>query len=111
MLTGMGEWKTATLTATTVSAEIDLGRDFARVLILVPDLGDSADVTITIAKESGGTFYPMYRLDADTATSLEGITAADQTAKAIILPCGAQLIKILCSASQTSETFYVRGMD
>jgi len=106
----MGPWKTATLTGTT-TAEIDLGRDWANVLLLVPALGVSTDVTITIAKESGGTFYPMYRLDTDTATSLEGITAADQTAKAIILPCGAQFIKILCDASQTSETFYVRGLD
>ena len=107
----MGAWKTATLTATTVSAEIDLGRDFARVLVLVPDLGVSADVTITLAKESGGTFYPLYRLDGDSAASLEGITSADQVAKAIIFPCGVQFIKILASASQTSETFYVRGMD
>ena len=107
----MGEWKTTTLTATTVSAEIDLGRDFARVLVLVPALGDSADVTITMAKESGGTFYPMYRLDADSAVSLEGITSQDQTAKAIIFPCGLQFIKILCSASQTSETFHIRGLD
>ena len=107
----MGPWKTVTLTATTVSAEIDLGRDWARVLVLVPDLGDSADVTITIAKESGGTFYPLYRFDGDTAATLEGITTGDQVAKAIIFLCGAQFIKVLCSASQTSETFYVRGMD
>jgi len=107
----LGAWQTATLTSSTTSGEVDLGRDFANVLVLVPDLGASADVTITIAKESGGTFYPMYKLDADSAASLEGITTGDQVAKAIIFPCGAQYIKILCSASQTSETFYVRGMD
>lgn len=107
----MGAWQTTTLTSTTLSDEVDLGRDYARVLVLVPDLGDSADVTITMAKESGGTFYPMYRLDADSAVSLEGITTADQIAKAILFPCGVQYIKILCSASQTSETFYVRGLD
>ena len=107
----LGAWQTATLTSSTVSAEVDLGKDFANVLVLVPDLGATADVTITIAKESGGTFYPMYRLDGDSATTLEGITASDQTAKAVILPCGAQFIKVLCSASQTSEVFYVRGLD
>ena len=107
----MGPWKTATMTASTVTAEIDLGRDWARVLVLIPTLGASSDTTITIAKESGGDFYPMYRLDGDSATSLEGINSKDTTTMAIIYPCGAQFIKILCSDSQTSETFYVRGLD
>ena len=107
----MGAWQTVTIATGTVSGEVDLGRDFARVLVLVPALGVNGDVTITIAKESSGTFFPLYRFDHATATTLEGITAADQTAKAIIFSCGAQFIKVLCSTSQTAETFYVRGLD
>ena len=105
----MGAWKTVTFTGT-VSAEVDLGRDFARVLMLIPTI-TSSDTTITIAKESGGDFYPMYRLDGDSAVSLEGINSKNTTTMAIIYPCGAQFIKILCSDSQTAETFYVRGLD
>ena len=105
----LGTWKTVTFTGTT-SAEVDLGRDFARVLVLIPTIADST-TTIHVAIASGGTFFPMYKHKPEDDGDTEQMTTARTNTKAIMFDCGAQFIKIVCGSTQTAETFYVRGLD
>jgi len=108
-----GRWITATVAITeTVSGEVDLGEVFRKVLVLVPTL-DNATVTVHVAKESGGTFFPIYALDDDATGDFPHATTALTTAKAVIFECGAQHIKIVCGAAQNggARTFYARGLN
>lgn len=108
----IGAWKTATVAKDgTESGEVDLGRDFEKVLVIIPTI-DSATVTVEIVKDEGGTAYDMNQLDADATGSFASATTAGTGGIACIFPCGAQFIKILCGAAQTTaaRTFYVRGL-
>ena len=109
----LGQWKTVTVAASgTTSSEVDLGLDFKQILVLAPAL-DSATIAVQIAQRSGGTFFNQYALDADATGDFAHATTAATAAKAVLFNCGAQFIKVVCSAAQTSaeRTFYVRGIN
>jgi len=77
---------------------------------LIPTIADST-TTIHVAKESGGTFFPMHKHKFEDDGDSEEQTTARTRSKAIVFTCGAQFIKIACGSTQTAETFYVRGLD
>lgn len=106
------EWYTATLTDSTTSGAVNLGYPYNKLLVLIPTLGSSATTTVTVAMTATGTYFPLYRLKVDNTGDFVDTTGAATTTKAVIFNIGgAQHIKIVCSASQTSEVFYVRGFN
>lgn len=110
-----GVWKTALIDiseSTTLSPEVDLGAAFEFLVVLVPTITNST-VSVNVAKESGGTFYPTYRLDDDaTGDFLDASTAGTATKRLVFRIGGFQFIKIACGSAQetTDKTFYVRGL-
>lgn len=108
-----GPWKTVTIAKDAkLSAEVDLTADFSKVLVLIPALDDT-EVTIHVAKVSGGSFFPMYKMDADLTGDFPHATTTLTTTKAIIFDCGAHYIKISLNDDQSggARTFYVRGLN
>ena len=109
-----GMWKTVTIAISgTESAEVDLEQDFRKVLVLIPALDDT-EVSIKVAKESGGTFFPLHAFDADASGSFSHASSAITTVPiALIFDCGVQFIKVVVVDSQTggARTFYVRGLN
>jgi len=107
-----GAWKTATLTSSTSSSAVDLGHSFQKLLVLIPTLNTSGSTTITVAMTSAGTYFPLYALKSENTGDHVYTTGGATTTKAVVFDIGgAQFIKIVCSASQTSETYYVRGFN
>lgn len=108
-----GIWRTVAIAKDAkLSAEVDLGADFNKVLVLIPALDDT-EVTIHVARESGGDFFPMYKMDADLTGDFAHATTTLTTAKAIIFECGAQFIKVSLNDDQSggARTFYARGLN
>ena len=107
-------WKSAVIASGgTLSAEVDLGKDYKRVLVIAPTI-DSATINVKVATASGGTYYSMYILDADATGSFLHATTAGTGAIAVTFDIGgAQYVKILVGAAQSSGavTFLVRGID
>lgn len=109
-------WKPALVdisVSTTESEEVDLGKEYKKLLVLVPTI-TSSTVSVEVAKSSGGTYFPLYRLDDDATGDFADATTAATTTKAVIFNIGgAQFIKILCGSAQTTtdKTFYVKGID
>jgi hypothetical protein len=111
-------WLTATIDkGGTTSNEVDLGVSYKELLVLIPTI-DSATTTVHIAKEAGGTYYPLYdffRLNAaDTIQDAPLITKAASTSHSVIYKIGgARFIKIVVGASQTTAevVFYVKGIN
>ena len=112
----IGDWKTALIDiseSTTLSAEVDLGSEFEDLLVLVPTI-TSSTVTVHVAKESGGTFYPLHILDDDATGSFASASTAATTSIALLFKIGGiRYIKIACGSAQetTDKTFYVRGIN
>lgn len=107
-----GVWKTVTLTATTTSAEVDLGYIYQKLLVLIPTLGDAGATTIHVAMGTGETFLPVYAFDADATADFAHATTSATTTKAVVFNIGGvQHIKVVNATSQTSETYYVRGIN
>jgi hypothetical protein len=109
-------WKTATIDISeddNNSNEVDLEGVFSFLTVLVPTITSSV-VTVSIAKESGGTYFPLYALDDDaTGDFVHGTTAAT-TSKAVVFNIGgAQFVKVVCSSNQETadKVFYVRGFN
>jgi len=108
-----GSWKTATIALNgQTSAEVDLDRQWERLLLVAPAL-DNAQISLEVAEKTGGTFQDLYMiLDAD-GTSAQIITDTTTTAKTYILPLGGfQFVKIKASAAQTggARAFRVCGI-
>lgn len=109
-------WKTALIdisVSATLSAEVDLEAKYEFLTVLIPTI-TSSTVTVHVAKESGGTFFPMYALDDDaTGDFAHATTAATKTHAVIFRIGGVQFIKISCGSTQTTtdKTFYVRGFN
>lgn len=108
------EWKPAVVAQSSVlSGEVNLGRAYKDLVVLVPAL-NSATVSLQIAMTAGGTYYPVQALDADATGHFLHATTAGAAAIAVPFKIGgAQFVKVLCGASQTSapRTFYVRGVN
>ncbi len=97
----------------TLSPEVDLGADYEFLMVLIPTI-TSSTVTVHVAKASGDTYFPVYRLDDDSTGDHPQITTAVATAHALTFQIGGvQYIKIKCDTSQTStdKTFRVRGFN
>ena len=106
-------WKSAVIAKNgTLSAEVDLGRDYKKILVLLPVI-DSATISPQISTASGGTFYPVHIVDADaTGSFLHATTAGVGSVSVIFNIGGAQFVKFLAGAAQTTAavTLYVRGV-
>ena len=112
-----GNWMDAVITvatSTTLSAEVDLGRQYETLLITMPILGTSATaVSIMGCRKSGGTFQDLYTTDPATGANVQLISATFTTSTfGWIVPIGGmQYIKIKCSGAQAANrTFRVCGV-
>ena len=107
----VGEWKTATIALNgTLSAEVDLGRPYETLLMVIPTI-DSAQVSIQVAEKTGGTFQDAHITEGDGSSA---VLKSDLGTGAITwaLPIGGfQFIKVKTSAGQTggARTFLVCG--
>jgi hypothetical protein len=99
-----GEWKDAlidVLVDNDLTAEVDLGRDYDYMQIVIPTI-DSAQVSVQVAEKSGGTYQDL----GDSVTT-DTTTGGYSTVFKI---GGWRWIKIKTSAAQTADrTFRVRG--
>jgi hypothetical protein len=106
------KWLTATVTkGGTTSNEVDLGASFKELLVLIPTL-DQATTTVHVAKESGGTYFPLYAFSQAATGDYAHATTAATTTHAIVFKIGgARFIKIVAGASQTTaeRVFYLKG--
>ncbi len=110
-----GQWKTVTIAQTpaTTSAEVDLGRQYERVIVVCPALTTSATVAIQGAMATGGTFQNIHTTDPATGNNKQVITAAFTSANFTwVAPIGGiQFIELVLSAAQAAaKTFYVCGI-
>jgi len=101
-----GSWKNAVITkddATKTSPEVDLGKDYEWVQIVIPTI-DSANVSFTVAEKTAGTFQTLGSGSAVITAGLGGFTTVANIG-------GFQFIKVVVSATQTTATvtFRVRG--
>jgi len=113
------KWLTATIAkgGTTTNA-IDLGESYKQLLVLMPAV-DSAYVTVHIAKEVNGTYFPLWQIAFDDSGDVfmdkPVVTATFTTAThALIFNIGGiRFFKIVASASQTTaeRIFYVKGIN
>jgi len=105
-------WKTATIAAAAqLSNEVDLGIMCSRVVVLLPTISDAANTAVHIS-DTGTTYYPLYKFDADAAEDFIVNTASDTTTKAIVFDIGgAQFIKIYTDVAQDPTiSFQVQGI-
>ncbi len=97
-----------------VTEEVDLEGNYEFLTVTVPTLDQVSKLEAQIAIASGGTFFPMWRWDADSATDLVGQTSSITTTRSITFNIGgAQYIKIGVEGTNnsTDKTFYVRGFN
>ena len=107
------EWKEAVVAnAGTESAEVDLGGYYRYVTVLIPTITSSV-MGVKIARESGGTFYPLHHNDGVTVLRVADTTTAATTSLATIFEIGgAQFLKLYCAAQNSGAiTCYVRGFN
>jgi hypothetical protein len=112
---GVGPWKVALIDQSEdadLSVEVDLGGEFQDLLVLIP-LITSSTTTVHVAKESGGTFYPLYILDDDATGCFASATTKAVTSQAIIFHIGGiRFIKIAGGDVQAADVeFLVRGIN
>ncbi len=111
-----GEWKTALIDIDvddTKSAEVDLGRAYETLMMVVPTRTVSCQITIEVAEKTGGTFQEIYATDPADGGDNKVISAAGTGAFTWVVPLGGfQYIKVKLSASQTGadQTFRVMGV-
>jgi hypothetical protein len=117
----IGSWKTATIPKYvadppepgTLSAEVDLGRAYETLLVVIPTI-DSAVVNILGAEKTAGTFQNVCVTDqADGSNSKVITTPAGTGAFTWVVPIGGvQYIKVQTSNAQTTaaRNFRVCGV-
>ncbi len=107
----IGEWVSAVVAKDgTTSAEADLGAVWPEAVIYVPTI-DNATVAVNISMTTGGTFAGLRLTNVDGTD--EPILAGASTGGFFWrVPLGAEFVKIVCGAGQTSaaRTFYIRGI-
>lgn len=96
-----------------LSEEVDLQGNFEFLAVIQPALDNASTVTVHIAMTSGGTYYPVYQLDNDTAADFQQLTTGSATARSWVFRIGgAHFVKIsLGTDVDTDKTFYVRGFN
>jgi len=100
-----GQWLDAVITiatSTTVSAAVDLGRDYDYLEVTIPTI-DSANIGFQVCETAGGTYTTLGSGNAIVTAGTGGFTTTVNLG-------GYQFIKVTTSAVQTSNrTFRVRG--
>jgi len=100
-----GEWKDAVITiatSTTVSAAVNLGRDYDYMQIYIPTI-DSANISLQVGELTGSTYYAL-----GSGNAL--VTAGTGAFTTTVYLGGYQFIKVVTSAAQSANrTFRVRG--
>ena len=98
-----GAWKAATIADTdTSSDEVDLGRDYKWVQIIIPTI-KSANISFTVAEKTGGTFQAL-------GSGSQVITASTGAFTTVATIGGFQFIKVVSSVAQDAERLIrVRG--
>ena len=83
------------------------------VTVIQPTLDNAATLTVHGAMKSGGTFFPFYILDPDSAADFAQLTTGSATTRIIMFRIGGlQYIKVVVGTNATSnQTFYVKGTD
>ncbi len=115
MIPRAGQWKDALVDVSVdadLSEEVDLGAPFEDLVVLIPTI-KSATVTVHVAKEKGGTYYPLHILDDDATGSFVSANTAATTSNCIIFRIGGfQFVKIALGATQDNDTtFVIRGLN
>ena len=106
-----GAWVSSAISSGTSTSAINLGLPFQKVLVLVPTIS-SATVAVSVAMATGGDYFPVYQLKGENTGDTLYTTNATTATKAVIFDIGgAQFIKVVFSATQTTKTVYVRGFN
>lgn len=98
-----GSWTSTTIaSAGTTSAEVDLGREYEYLDIIIPTI-TSANISLQVSDKTGGTFQQL----GDSNNYFAAGTGAISTTFNLY---GWRYIKLVSSATQgATRTFYVRG--
>lgn len=108
-----GQWLDAIIADEgTVSAEVDLGRQYETMLVIIPTI-DTAQVTFQVAEKTGGTFQALHITDTVAGDNNEVKSASGTGAFTWVVPIGGfQFIKVKSSATQSTAavTFRVCGI-
>ncbi len=109
-------WEDAVITFGTDaknSAEVDLRAGYEFLTVFIPTLNAAATTTVHTCDVSGGTFVPVYRWDADSATNITHNTANATTSLSIVFRIGnRRFIKVVTSNDQGANiTFKVQGFN
>lgn len=96
-----------------LSEEVDLHGSFEFLSVIQPELDGAHSVTVHIARESGGTYYPTYTLKGQSFGDFAQSSSGLATTRAFIFRIGgAQFVKIAVSTGvSTDKTFYVKGFN
>lgn len=96
-----------------LSGEVDLGGNFEFLNVIQPELDGAHTVTVHIAMSAGGSYYPVYQLDDDTAADFQQITSGLATTRSVVFRIGGvQFVKVAVGTGvSTDKTFYVRGFN
>jgi len=107
-----GTWQDATIEINgTESAEVNLGRAYDTLLIVIPTI-DSAQISLQVAEKAGGTFQDLY-ITNTSGDDNQPITTAGTGGITWSVPIGGfQFIKIKASVAQSggARTFRVCGI-
>lgn len=109
----IGNWLDASISASgTVSSEVDLGRAYETLLVVVPAVSASSQISVQVAEKSGGTFQDLYVTDPADGGDNQVISAAGTGAFTWQVPLGGfEFIKIKASVTATGdEAFRVCGV-
>ena len=97
------EWMDAVVDkAGTTSHAVDLQAGYKELLVLVPTI-DSATTTVHVAKEIGGTYYPVYAFDMDGTGAFAHASTKATTSIALVFKIGgARYVKVVFSDAQNT---------
>ena len=107
----IGDWKTATIALNgTLSGEVDLGRPYDTLLIVIPTI-DSAQVNVQVAEKTVGTFQDVHVTEGDGTSAVVKSDIGTGGITWVIPLGGFQFIKVQTSAAQTggARVFRVCG--
>jgi len=109
----IGEWQTVTIAQNASSSgEVDLGRAYETLLLLIPAMDDTT-INIDVAMKSGGDFFDHHITDTVAADNNKVLSATATAAFEWTIPLGGyQYIKVIATNSQDSaeRTLYACGV-
>lgn len=112
----LGKWRTALIDIDVdnkVSAEVDLGRQYERLLVVVPTRTVSSAVSFEVAEKTGGTWQNVYVTDPADGGDNKVISAGGTGVFTWVVPLGGfQFVKVKLSTSQTGtdQIFRICGV-